>query len=176
MVKQNEMAAFYLQAQYMQYMNAMYAHAQMAQIKKFESPAPKKTPTVFTIEAILSENFGPKLSKNSEISSSRSTSPVDSQFSDVESVNNFHENNSTSKIGITTSKKYATSRGRTIYTDVQLEKLERKFRENQYLVGDERVNLAEELGLQVKQIKIWFQNRRIKQRRRTTRNSVCDSE
>ena len=62
-------------------------------------------------------------------------------------------------------RRSTANRARTIFSDEQLERLELKFNENQYLIGPERIQLATELGLNVKQVKIWFQNRRIKHRR-----------
>ena len=64
-------------------------------------------------------------------------------------------------------RRSTANRARTIFSDEQLERLELKFNENQYLIGPERIQLATELGLNVKQVKIWFQNRRIKHRRGT---------
>lgn len=54
---------------------------------------------------------------------------------------------------------------RTIFTVKQLEKLEHEFDRQQYMVGAERYYLAVELGLTETQVKVWFQNRRIKWRK-----------
>ncbi|CAF1515220.1 unnamed protein product, partial [Adineta steineri] len=54
---------------------------------------------------------------------------------------------------------------RTIFTPEQLERLETEFEKQQYMVGNERLYLAKKLDLSEAQIKIWFQNRRIKWRR-----------
>ena len=54
---------------------------------------------------------------------------------------------------------------RTIFTQEQLDKLEVEFHRQQYMVGSERTYLAEKLGLSESQVKIWFQNRRIKWRK-----------
>lgn len=40
-----------------------------------------------------------------------------------------------------------------------------EFMRQQYMVGSERTYLAEKLGLSESQVKIWFQNRRIKYRK-----------
>ena len=72
--------------------------------------------------------------------------------------------------------KVSQSRGRTIFTEEQLEELEIAFARNQYVIGNERVELANSLGLGVKQVKIWFQNRRIKHRRSRKRMQTSDSE
>ncbi|ESO96936.1 hypothetical protein LOTGIDRAFT_80575, partial [Lottia gigantea] len=56
-------------------------------------------------------------------------------------------------------------RVRTIFTPEQLEKLEAEFERQQYMVGTERYYLAASLGLTEAQVKVWFQNRRIKWRK-----------
>ena len=56
-------------------------------------------------------------------------------------------------------------RKRTIFTSDQLKRLEFAFDRQQYLVGTERERLARELNLSETQVKIWFQNRRIKWRK-----------
>ncbi|XP_018324953.1 homeobox protein Hox-C8-like [Agrilus planipennis] len=57
------------------------------------------------------------------------------------------------------------SKGRVPYTDDQLQRLEKEFAINPYPVLERRRQLVPELKLTEKQIKIWFQNRRVKQRR-----------
>lgn len=54
---------------------------------------------------------------------------------------------------------------RTIFTVEQLERLEREFSRQQYMVGGQRFYLSKELGLTETQVKVWFQNRRIKWRK-----------
>ncbi|VDI18376.1 Hypothetical predicted protein [Mytilus galloprovincialis] len=56
-------------------------------------------------------------------------------------------------------------RVRTIFTPEQLEKLEAEFEKQQYMVGTERYYLACSLNLTEAQVKVWFQNRRIKWRK-----------
>ncbi|XP_069679781.1 homeobox protein Nkx-6.1 [Periplaneta americana] len=64
------------------------------------------------------------------------------------------------------SKKPAKSkRVRTIFTPEQLERLEAEFERQQYMVGPERLYLAHALQLTEAQVKVWFQNRRIKWRK-----------
>ncbi|CAH2299368.1 homeobox not2-like [Pelobates cultripes] len=58
-------------------------------------------------------------------------------------------------------------RVRTVFTAEQLERLEREFNKQQYMVGTERVELAASLNLNEAQVKIWFQNRRIKWRKQS---------
>ncbi|XP_034245028.1 homeobox protein engrailed-like ceh-16 [Thrips palmi] len=56
-------------------------------------------------------------------------------------------------------------RVRTIFTADQLERLEAEFERQQYMVGPERLYLAHALNLTEAQVKVWFQNRRIKWRK-----------
>ncbi|XP_040191494.1 homeobox protein not2-like [Rana temporaria] len=56
---------------------------------------------------------------------------------------------------------------RTVFTPEQLEKLEKEFLKQQYMVGTERVDLAATLNLSETQVKVWFQNRRIKWRKQS---------
>ncbi|CDS35998.1 homeotic protein distal less [Echinococcus multilocularis] len=55
---------------------------------------------------------------------------------------------------------------RTIYTPAQLERLNSRFTKSKYLNLSERAQLASDLGLTQTQVKIWFQNRRSKLKKR----------
>ncbi|XP_010140778.1 PREDICTED: homeobox protein not2-like, partial [Buceros rhinoceros silvestris] len=58
-------------------------------------------------------------------------------------------------------------RVRTIFTSDQLARLEKEFARQQYMVGMERCLLASALHLTEEQVKVWFQNRRIKWRKQS---------
>ncbi|CAF0856450.1 unnamed protein product [Didymodactylos carnosus] len=70
---------------------------------------------------------------------------------------------------LTTPRQNGTrpKRIRTIFTPEQLERLEAEFEKQQYMVGNERYYLATTLNLSEAQVKVWFQNRRIKWRRQS---------
>jgi len=59
-------------------------------------------------------------------------------------------------------KQVVPKRARTQYSSIQLVELEKEFQNNRYLCRPKRINLAQVLNLSEKQIKVWFQNRRMK--------------
>ncbi|XP_077989948.1 uncharacterized protein LOC144444408 [Glandiceps talaboti] len=53
-------------------------------------------------------------------------------------------------------------RSRTVFTEIQLVGLEKRFDKQKYLSTPDRMELSESLGLTQLQVKTWFQNRRMK--------------
>ncbi|XP_056155044.1 homeobox protein engrailed-2a [Lampris incognitus] len=75
-------------------------------------------------------------------------------------------------------KKKSTSkedkRPRTAFTAEQLQRLKSEFQSNRYLTEQRRQSLAQELGLNESQIKIWFQNKRAKIKKASgTKNTLA---
>ncbi|KAL1137797.1 hypothetical protein AAG570_009493 [Ranatra chinensis] len=57
-------------------------------------------------------------------------------------------------------------RSRAAFSHAQVYELERRFNQQRYLSGPERADLAHTLKLTETQVKIWFQNRRYKTKRK----------
>lgn len=119
----------------------------------------------FTIDSILND----KSSYNSSLSMSScaiaNRNKENSQPLQRDLKNDNYEIESKNEIKTKKSRSRGNKRIRTIFTQDQLDKLENEFMRQQYMVGTERYYLANELNLNEAQVKIWFQNRRIKWRK-----------
>lgn len=116
-----------------------------------DAPTEKKPYLKFSINAILG------LKNEETVKNTQELSTEDIQEKPTKSTKRkFRKNSDNCSIN---------KRMRTIFTQDQLDKLEEEFLRQQYMVGSERSYLANSLGLTESQVKIWFQNRRIKWRK-----------
>jgi hypothetical protein len=65
---------------------------------------------------------------------------------------------------------------RTAFTGRQVYELEKKFKVKRYLTAPERSDLAKLLGMSETQVKIWFQNRRTKWKKKSTTKMHGDED
>lgn len=73
------------------------------------------------------------------------------------------------------SHHFRKKRSRAAFTHMQVYELERRFNHQRYLSGPERSDLARRLKLTETQVKIWFQNRRYKAKRKLMQQSFLIS-
>lgn len=72
---------------------------------------------------------------------------------------------------IVTGKTRTKDKYRVVYTDHQRVELEKEFYYSRYITIRRKAELASNLGLSERQVKIWFQNRRAKERKQVKKRS-----
>ncbi|XP_062550983.1 homeobox protein HMX3 [Armigeres subalbatus] len=81
-------------------------------------------------------------------------------------INGMHHQNKMCKLGeAEISRKGKRSWSRAVFSNLQKKGLERTFQKQKYITNPDRKRLAANLGLHDSQVKVWFQNRRMKWRK-----------
>ncbi|XP_043288258.1 homeobox protein MSH-D-like isoform X2 [Venturia canescens] len=111
-------------------------------------------------DVVCSTSPGPEISYEACTSSSGTNSILGVEGPESENAN---EGNSS-----VTSDEDRKKRPRTAFTASQIKSLEAEFERNKYLSVAKRLQLSKSLKLTETQIKIWFQNRRTKWKRKYT--------
>ncbi|XP_004685450.1 PREDICTED: homeobox protein Nkx-3.1 isoform X2 [Condylura cristata] len=86
------------------------------------------------------------------------------------------ENTSGARPSLPQAPKPPQKRSRAAFSHTQVIELERKFSHQKYLSAPERAHLAKNLKLTETQVKIWFQNRRYKTKRKQLTSDLGDPE
>ncbi|KPM11541.1 homeobox protein BarH-like protein 1-like protein [Sarcoptes scabiei] len=102
----------------------------------------------------------------------------ESNFDNLKDHHNLPRNVSRKKISsssnvrshsLSFSRSRKIRRNRTVFTELQLMGLERRFDSQKYLSTPDRTDLATALGLTQLQVKTWYQNRRMKWKKQVSR-------
>lgn len=110
-------------------------------------------PQLDTTNNDISSPLQQRLNKEDQTAESQTT-PSATSVANAAIINQTVSQNSSSK-----------KKTRTVFTKLQVMQLETVFKGKRYLSGAERSRLANELHLSETQVKIWFQNKRNKQKR-----------
>ncbi|KAI4888376.1 hypothetical protein NFI96_010909 [Prochilodus magdalenae] len=118
------------------------------------------------------ERNGPALEEEEEEEDEEETAESARALSDCELSNSVCDSSTVEEPGCCEGRsssdppKQRKKRSRAAFSHAQVFELERRFNHQRYLSGPERADLAASLKLTETQVKIWFQNRRYKTKRR----------
>ncbi|RZF37124.1 hypothetical protein LSTR_LSTR015314 [Laodelphax striatellus] len=123
-----------------------------------KDPVKKSTTTPFSIDTLLSLRQSSDEDENSAVGNTASNSGNETEMDCTNE--GFHASQ--------VEKDDRKKRPRTAFTAIQIKALEAEFEKNKYLSVGKRLQLSKTLRLSETQIKIWFQNRRTKWKRKYT--------
>jgi homeobox protein engrailed len=135
------------------------SHAQQQQQKLIA----KNTTAAETLLSSSSSSFicnRDKLETDLKSEAKQNSSDYENQDNESERIQDFMDDDDDDDSNSSSSK-----RPRTAFTSSQLNRLKNEFEKCKYLTGEKRQYLANELNLNESQIKIWFQNKRAKQKK-----------
>ncbi|KAG9343980.1 hypothetical protein JZ751_012455 [Albula glossodonta] len=123
----------------------------------------------FTIDALLGRSDQPGNERKVAAYGFTSSASRTDVLADASLPVHAEHDTTTSKANVQSFKHKGgkSKRMRTSFTNEQLSRLEKEFARQQYMVGSERFILASALHLTEAQVKVWFQNRRIKWRKQS---------
>lgn len=136
------------------YLNAATLAAAVSAVSHAEPQSLSLTPTSI-------------LTNSCPSSSSTSSSKEDAE----NSVNQSEDKNYKSNWSMDRKDKHSRKNTRPTFTGQQIYALEKMFEQTKYLAGPERARLSFSLGMSEGQVKVWFQNRRTKWRKKNS----CES-
>lgn len=143
--------------------NKNQSEAIVYNINHYQTISPMRLPVV--ISPMTSTPLSHSVIKPSNERQPKRKRDVNSIYSEDSSLDSFDSEYSDSVVS-TSDDEQPTKRARCIFTRFQVTELESYFyNTNKFLSFEERSVLSKRLGLQEKQIKTWFQNRRMKEKR-----------
>lgn len=147
----------------------------------FIAPMPSLTPSLYSTDFVGSVFFsmelhhrltpGP-LTTDQQMSYEEEDSP-NKNLTDISQNCSNHSTSSSEPETTNPNEESSSKRCRVSFSAMQIAELEREFSRNIYIPRLHRIYLMQKLNLSEKQIKIWFQNRRVKEKKSGDKHKDC---